>query len=407
MMEHYWMDLQGESWFDYDGFYAAIIRMFPSGAKFVEVGAHRGKSAAFMGVEIINSEKNIHLTCIDYWTDDNVYKDFIQSTEQVGSVVSYHKMLSWEGAKLFEDESIDFCFIDAGHDYFSIKKDILAWLPKVKIGGIIAGHDYNPEEGKDYNYVSAVINKVIGKSNLDFLKNVWIYEKNKTMTLEELAVQEGTDKQKNCHNYTEFYSMFFEPIRNEKLSLLEIGVDSGFSMRMWHKYFPNAEISGIDLRGNYEYLIEEGCKATYIVDQSDKGQLEKFAQEHHHEYDIIVEDGSHNCEDQILTFEVLFPALKPNGFYVTEDVLCAADPTRWAKNANSVDYFKKLIMDVNMGLKIDPGHLCSNKLIEARKYDNLTYAERHIKWAFMSTGLIMIKKMNYLNNITENLAIKI
>lgn len=212
-------------------------------------------------------------------------------------------------------------------------------------------------------------------------------------TLEELAVQEGTDKQKTCHNYTEFYSMIFEPIRNEKVTLLEIGVDSGFSMRMWHKYFPNGEISGIDLRGNYEYLIEEGCKATYIVDQSNKAQLEKFAQEHWEEYNIIEDDGSHVCTDQILTFEVLFPSLKSGGYYIIEDLLCSADKSRWAKDANSLEYFQKLVMDVNMGLKIDVGHLCSNKLQEAPKYSDLTYLENNILWAFYSTGLCIIKKM--------------
>lgn len=392
-MEHYCWQLAGESWFDYDDFYRTMVRMFPSEAKFVEVGAHRGKSAAFMGVEIINSEKDIRLTCIDYWADDEVYNDFISSTEPVRSVVGYHKRLSWEGAELFEDESIDFCFIDAGHDFFSVKKDLLAWLPKVKVGGVIAGHDYNTEEGKDFNYVSAVVNRVIGKHKLHFSKNVWIYEKTKHMTLEELAVQEGTDKQKNCHNYTEFYSMFFEPIRNGKLSLLEIGVDSGFSMRMWHKYFPNAEISGIDLRGNYEYLIEEGCKATYIVDQSKREELVKFGNEHKDEYSIIIDDGSHNCDDQILTFQILFQSLQSGGYYICEDLLCSADKTRWAKNANSLEYFQKLVMDVNMGLKIDVGHLCSNKRTEARKYDNLTYLENNILWAFYSTGLFICKKM--------------
>jgi hypothetical protein len=44
----------------------------------------------------------------------------------------------------FADQSVDFVFIDADHVYDRVKEDILAWLPKVKPGGIIAGHDYNP-----------------------------------------------------------------------------------------------------------------------------------------------------------------------------------------------------------------------------------------------------------------------
>jgi hypothetical protein len=212
------------------------------------------------------------------------------------------------------------------------------------------------------------------------------------MTLEELAVQEGTDKQKNCHNYTDFYSMFFESLRNEKLSLMELGIDSGFSLRMWRKYFPNAQISGIDIRGNYEYLISEGCTATYIVDLSKRDEVEKFAKEHWNEYDILIDDASHECDEQIMAFEILFPSLKSGGYYVCEDLLCAADKSRWAKNANSLEYFQKLVMDVNMGLKISPNHLCSNKVTESVKY-NLTYMEKNILWAFYSTGLVIIKKM--------------
>ena len=53
------------------------------------------------------------------------------------------KMESVEAAKLYEDESLDFVFIDAAHDYQNVKNDILAWYPKIKIGGKLGGHDYN------------------------------------------------------------------------------------------------------------------------------------------------------------------------------------------------------------------------------------------------------------------------
>jgi predicted O-methyltransferase YrrM len=52
------------------------------------------------------------------------------------------KSYSWEASKNFEDNSVDFVFIDADHEYESVVKDIDSWLPKVKKGGIISGHDY-------------------------------------------------------------------------------------------------------------------------------------------------------------------------------------------------------------------------------------------------------------------------
>jgi hypothetical protein len=57
-------------------------------------------------------------------------------------------MKSVEASKLYENESLDFVFIDGAHDYQSVKEDIEHWFPKVKRGGYIAGDDYNWETVK-------------------------------------------------------------------------------------------------------------------------------------------------------------------------------------------------------------------------------------------------------------------
>jgi hypothetical protein len=66
-------------------------------------------------------------------------KDFVNVIESDSS----------KAADLFEDNSVDFIFIDADHKYYGIKKDLIAWYPKVKENGIFCGHDFEDLEWDD------------------------------------------------------------------------------------------------------------------------------------------------------------------------------------------------------------------------------------------------------------------
>jgi hypothetical protein len=52
------------------------------------------------------------------------------------------RSLSNQSVSLFEDESLDFIYIDGNHSYESVKEDMNIWFPKLKKGGLFAGHDY-------------------------------------------------------------------------------------------------------------------------------------------------------------------------------------------------------------------------------------------------------------------------
>jgi len=154
-MKHFYNEIHG--WFDFDNIYSKMVEMAKEGAKFVEVGSWKGKSAAFMCVEIANSGKDIKFDCVDAWNgmgqpgeydrDHSVikktlYEEFVDNMKPVEGLYNPIRSLSYDAANLYEDQSVDFVFIDAGHSYSEVKKDILSWLPKVKIGGYIGGHDY-------------------------------------------------------------------------------------------------------------------------------------------------------------------------------------------------------------------------------------------------------------------------
>jgi hypothetical protein len=79
--------------------------------------------------------------------------------------------LSSEVVNQFEDESLDVVFIDLTHTYESVKQDIELWLPKVKKGGLLAGHDY---ENDWPGVVRAVDEKFPDKMIMD---NCWIFHK--------------------------------------------------------------------------------------------------------------------------------------------------------------------------------------------------------------------------------------
>lgn len=156
-MEHYYYNI-GEDWFNYPNLYRMVIEKF-NNAKFVEVGSWKGRSSVFMGVEILNSNKNIEFYCVDTWkgssehigmdilNEDGLYKEFIKNIQPISNFIRPIRKTSEEASNDFMDESLDFVFIDAAHDYESVKNDIKYWYPKIKYGGIIAGHDYPTWEG--------------------------------------------------------------------------------------------------------------------------------------------------------------------------------------------------------------------------------------------------------------------
>lgn len=216
------------------------------------------------------------------------------------------------------------------------------------------------------------------------------------MKLDELALMYGTDKSSSGHNYCKYYEMFFAPMRLSMPNVLEIGIDKGDSLKMWAKYFEGGIVRGVDLRGDYEYLHEWGKEnwlniKTHILDHSSKVDLIMFGESFNQYFDIIIEDGSHQSADSILTFETLFPYLKPGGYYCIEDMLCDYD-SRWNKGISSLDRVKQMVGEVNMNGLVSNDAICANKIEAVKKYAG-TYFENNIEFIFVSMGLCIIKKI--------------
>jgi predicted O-methyltransferase YrrM len=114
-------------------YYCDIAAKLPEHSKLVEVGVFWGRSALFMVEELEKLNKSMDF----YGVDINGCPGCLNDKK-----LNFLSMTSVEAANSFPDESLDFVFIDASHTYENVLQDIKAWLPKVKKGGIISGHDY-------------------------------------------------------------------------------------------------------------------------------------------------------------------------------------------------------------------------------------------------------------------------
>lgn len=204
------------------------------------------------------------------------------------------------------------------------------------------------------------------------------------MKLDELGRKHGTDKASGSHDYLVIYEEYLGDYRAKpELTVLEVGVRTGASVRMWQEYFPEAQIVGID--------ILESCRAhadtritIEIGDQSDHDYLRGIGEKYRP--DIVIEDGSHNWTHQIDTFRMLFPHIKEGGIYICEDLHTSR--SKWVEKYGrqsteaAAPYF---------------GRLAATFAAEGHVYGTILDFEfkemlGHIEWMRFGRGFVVIKK---------------
>lgn len=132
------------------------------------------------------------------------------------------------------------------------------------------------------------------------------------MTLGDLFDHYGTDKGRN--GYTDVYECLLDARRREVLAVLEVGVAKGASLRVWHDYFPNAEIFGIDI--DPDCAILEPRIGAFIGDSTVASTATMLGSA---TFDLIIDDGSHKPFDQMATLAHFLPLVAKGGLYVIED----------------------------------------------------------------------------------------
>jgi hypothetical protein len=143
--------------------------------------------------------------------------------------------------------------------------------------------------------------------------------------LTQLGKKYGTDKADH-HQFTPFYNEHLEKHRDEFTNVMEIGILTNASLRMWEDFFPNATIVGVDNEVREEY--EADRVKIFLADQSQPAQLERVIGLTTTEYDMILDDGSHLAPHQYISWATLFKYVKPGGYYIIEDLHCNFFP-KW------------------------------------------------------------------------------
>lgn len=157
------------------------------------------------------------------------------------------------------------------------------------------------------------------------------------------------------HGYQDEYASVLDPIRNNPVKLLEIGVGGGASTKVWLDYFthPQSRIFGIDI-GNCHH--EQNPRFTLVHgDQSSQYFWTQFLCQNGYDWDVVVDDGSHKSDGIITTFECVWPYLKSGAIYIIEDLRCSYMPgyesPGWPKQ---MVWVKNLLDDINAQTSYKP-----------------------------------------------------
>lgn len=139
--------------------------------------------------------------------------------------------------------------------------------------------------------------------------------------------ENGISDKGTTHSYIEEYERLFAPFRQRQpITMLEIGLCRGGSLRMWHEYFDKSQIHGIDISDapdglpDLRRLMGEDLPRMTISIMDARSAVEAMEHLGEIKFDIIIEDASHRVDDSIFIYANFILRLKPGGLYVIEDV---------------------------------------------------------------------------------------
>lgn len=146
-------------------------------------------------------------------------------------------------------------------------------------------------------------------------------------TLDQLGLKHGTDQASSYHGYCDTMDEFLSPRRHDPVVVMEQGVLGGAGLRMWAEYFdhPDSRIIGVDPHTFDRKPIEDKRVVVFQGSQCDWPLMVNIRQEYG-EFDWVTDDASHFARAQQEAFGIIWPMIKPGGFWCCQDLHSYAAP---------------------------------------------------------------------------------
>ena len=188
--------------------------------------------------------------------------------------------------------------------------------------------------------------------------------------------------------YFDLYERYFNKYRGKSINLLEIGVQNGGSTKMWKYYFthniPNVNIYGVDIDPRCKDVEEDGIKI-FIGSQTDREFWRKLKNEIP-KVDILIDDGGHKMNQQIITLEEMYDHITDDGLYWCEDTSTSYWKSHGGgyKNKNTyIEYTKNIIDYLNAYYALKDDALTANKYTDTAYsicyHENVVVIEKKIR----------------------------
>lgn len=143
-----------------------------------------------------------------------------------------------------------------------------------------------------------------------------------------------------CHPYTLFYDGLFRDKKNEILNIAEFGILEGSSLLMWREYFKNSQIYGFEyfqhLIDNFKNKFDNNRITLSNIDVTNKNSIVNSLKQLNTMFDVIIEDTTHQFEDQIRVIENSYQYLKPGGILIIEDIFKSYNENHYITTLKSI-----------------------------------------------------------------------